>query len=369
MSDISIIILVTACSILFVGFIAFLEIFFPKVKNLICRGNINYLWLYGIIGGIFIFLTYPYFFNLWARYFWNVPADVIDDYTKLGALGDIYGSLNTLFTSATLIIVIYSTLLQRQANKDAREAMLYQLKQAEISTSEQLKQAKKSTEQQLKQAREGLDAQLEQAKQTSADQLALARETHDAQMKESRYSVFSNMFYALVNQKQASFNNLKIIKNKGEVIPADKIFYYISKEFLRLIKFDWKNLSDLNEEILKKKFDLFIRELNNNQAFTEIYSYFGYYISLLKLIDRSEISDEDKEFFRNLLTVSISASEQLTLLWISSFMFDQKDRLTGSGLFDLKFNELTLPFIVRFFDKSCFSHPTVLQQWDKYSIK
>ncbi|MGQ9372760.1 hypothetical protein ACUM6W_02750 [Acinetobacter tandoii] len=365
MSDISIIVLVIAWAILIAGFVAFIEKFYPKVLALIFNGKINYLWLYGIIFGTFIFLTYPYYFNLLAKYFWNVPADVIDDYTKLGALGDIYGSLNTLFTSATLIIVIYSTLLQRQANIDAREAMADQLQQAKNATAEQLEQAKESSEEQLKQAREALDAQLEQAKQASADQLALAQATHEAQMKESRYSIFSNMFYALLNQKQSCFDNMKLEDEHGQVITANKMFYLISIEFFNLLGSDWKDISLVSKEQVWSGLNSFVKKTNNNQTYTELYSYLGYYSSLLNLISRSEIDEEDKIHFRDILKVSIPASEKITYLWAATHFPELRNSLIGTGLIELKFNEKAGPFMIKFFEQSCFSHPKTLEHWDK----
>lgn len=349
---------ISSLVILAVGFFALGHKFFPNLKKWCAEGTINYFWLFIIIFGVFIFLTYPYFFNLWAVYFWHIPESELTDYTKLGPLGDIYGSLNTLFTSATLLIVIYSTLLQRQANKDAREALEKQLTQAENATAEQLKQAKEATEEQLKQARESTKQQIE-----------LVRDTHISQIKETRYSIFSNMFYALLNQKQESSKSLKLTDHEENVFLADQIFYNFSKKFLHLLRTDWQDLNSIKKEDVLKAYNLCIRELNNNQTYTDLHSYFGYYVSLLELISRSEIEDSDKIFFRKLLTMTISTSEQLTLLWISSFNKELEYALKGSRIFDLHFNELSMPFAVKFFDESYFIQPNVLKQWNEYVKK
>ncbi|WON80797.1 hypothetical protein OK024_03160 [Acinetobacter sp. UGAL515B_02] len=129
-----------------------------------------------------------------------------------GTFGDIYGSLNTLFTSATLIIVMYSAYLQRQANKDARDAMERQLQQAREDTEEQLKQAREATEQQILNAQQLAHIQLEHARQYSMDQLALARATHEAQIKESKDAIFTNKFYSHLNYKNAKLNSIFLTK-------------------------------------------------------------------------------------------------------------------------------------------------------------
>ena len=319
---------------------------------------------------------FPLFFK-WLMIGIGSTKKDIDDF---GSMGDIYGSLNTLFTSATLLIVIYSAYLQRQANKDARTAMADQLQQARDATATQLTQASDALTQQLDQAREATAQQIENAKELSkielsqtreatAQQLALAQATHDAQIKESKYSIFSNMFYALLTQKQASFNNLKLVDEDGNVIVADKIFYKFSTKFFDLLKSDWSNLDSIDKKEVFNAFFSYVKELNNNQAYTDINSYLGYYSSLVELIRRAEIDENDKIFFRELLTMSISASEQVTLLWVSSCTNIYKNRLIGSGIFNLNLNDLSLPFVVKFFEKSCFSNSNVMNQWDSYVKK
>ncbi|EHU1307161.1 hypothetical protein QDT04_15250 [Acinetobacter baumannii] len=303
---------------------------------------------------LIIWSIFPVIFN-WLMLGIGVKGTALKD---LGPLGDIYGSLNTLFTSTTLIIVMYSAYLQRQANKDTREAMENQLEQAKEATANQLRQAKEATEEQLKQARESTRQQLE-----------VVRDTHSSQIKETRYSIFSNMFYALLVQKQETAKNLKLTDHNGNIYPADQIFYNFSKKFINLLKNDWKDLSLISEEQTLKVFNSYIRELNNNKTYTDLHSYFGYYVSLVELIRRSEIDEDDKQFFGRLLTMSISTSEQLTLLWISSGMDKLKYKLQGSKLFDLNLNELSMPFAVKFFDKSYFIQPNVLKQWDEYVKK
>ncbi len=280
----------------------------------------------------FAFLYFPLFFRYIALEVWDIPVTIYKDGTveivalaDLGPIGDIFGSLNSFISSIALCAVAFSTWLQVTSLKETRIA--------------------------------------------NQKQLDFSNDVHEAQIKESKYSIFSNMFYALLTQKQASFNNLKLIDKDGNVIVADKIFYNFSTKFLDMLKKDWSNLDLIDEDKVFDDFFAYVRELNNNQTYTDINSYLGYYSSLVELIRRAEIDETDKIFFRDLLTMSISASEQVTLLWISSCTNIYKNRLIGSGIFSLNFNELSLPFAVKFFEKSCFSNSNVLNQWDSYVKK
>ncbi|MCS3527854.1 hypothetical protein [Acinetobacter johnsonii] len=328
-----------------------------------------FIWGLGILAIILLWIAFPLIFKYWVFKLLVTPPFTTEHFASLGPIGDIFGGLTAFFTSFTLIIVLYSAHLQNQANKDARDAMNKQLQQARDATAAQLREARRSTKEQLIQAKYALRVQLKQAEESNKQQLELAQSTHDAQIKETRYSVFSNMFYALLNQKQTCFNNLQLENEKGEIISADRLFYLISIEFFGLLKSDWKDISKISGDQTLKKLNDIVKGINNNQTYTDLYSYLRYYSTLLKLIDRSEIDAGDKLFFRNILTSSTSVSEKVVFLWAASSMKDMKESLVESGVIDLKFNELTFPFIVKFFDKSCFCHPEVIENWEQYSEK
>lgn len=328
-------------------------------------------WLI-ITGSLIVAIGYLYFylpqvFEWLAVEFWGVPSSTITEdgktkvlqLTDLGPLGDIYGSLNTLFTSATLAFVVYATLLQRQANNDAREAMERQLQQAKEDTEEQLKQAREATEQQILNAQQLAHIQLEHARQYSMDQLALAKATHDAQIKESKDAIFSNMFYALLSQKQQHFNNLKFTFNDVHTLTASEILYNMSTEFFSLLKSEWLDLNILTKEKVRDDFNQALKKLNNNKTSSDFYSYFGYYRALLNLIERYETSDQDKQFFWDLLSVSTSATEKLLLFWLAIFQEGLKEKLIETKFLDFKLNENMLPLAIKFFDKSYFKDPFV----------
>lgn len=288
---------------------------------------------------------FPLFFK-WVMVGIGSKENELKDF---GSLGDIYGSLNTLFTSATLIIVMYSAYLQRQANNDARDAMAKQLQQASNATEKQLRQARLATKQQL----------------------ALAQATHDAQIKESRYSVFSNMFYALMNQKHEILKNLCI--RNGENFSSSELFTHMGDEFDTLVGTDFK---DLNVNIIEH--DIFMynsfmkhaEKFINNHSFTNgFYAYFFVYQSLLRLIKESDLEDNDKSFFISIISNSLVHDEQVALLWVCCFTSDLRETFEDTGLIDTFLNVNHMKFIVKNFDKSIFSHEQVLEDWEKYTKK
>lgn len=345
------IIQIAAWVVLAVGFFAVGLKFFPNLKKWCSAGTINYFWLFIIIFGVFIFLTYPYFFNLWAVYFWHVPESELTDYTKLGPLGDIYGSLNTLFTSATLLIVIYSTLLQRQANKDAHAAMLKQLQQAEKATKDQLKQARDATAKQLRQARTSTQQQLE-----------LAQKTHDAQLTESKFTNFSNAFYTLLNYKQSRLHSMRITTPKGTIDP-EVIFLKMTTRFLIKLE-DWtgENLKKLTRKEVDDEYDNETSLLYDSKTVgVELASYYFLYNDLFDLIKQSDLSDEKITFFRNIIFNSMTIIEYYNLIWLSTNLRELSSMIERHSMFDKLTAKELIPFIEEFHGKGS----TAKSKWYK----
>lgn len=324
----SIIYQIVAWVILIVGVFALINKFYSNFKDWITNGNVSYLWLVLITIGIFIFLTYPYFFNLWAVYFWHVPESELTDFTKLGPLGDIYGSLNTLFTSATLAIVIYSTILQRQANEDTRKAMYKELVQAKRLSSLQLKQAK----------------------QASAEQLKLVKETHNAQIRESQYTFFTNQFYSLLNLKENKFHKLKININ-GKNYEQEQIFIKLSNDFNEMLM-DVEN-NEISEEYINKKFMEYSDESDGSTS-DIVLSYFLIYVNLIKLIKKSELNDKEKEFYFETLGYSMRLQEQIVFFWVSSFVMRFNFYLENTQIFNQFYSDEYLVIAKKFHTKSAF---------------
>ncbi|MCQ1094698.1 hypothetical protein NNO88_07210, partial [Acinetobacter baumannii] len=175
-----IIIQISAWVVLAVGFFAVGHKFFPNFKKWLTTGKVSYVWLIAITLGLFVLLTYPYFFNWWAINFWGVTEGELGD---LGPIGDIYGSLNSLISSIALCAVAYSTILQIK-------------------------------------------------------ELRLSRMTYKDQLSETKFATFSNLFYSLLNHKQTKYNNFRIV-NETDEFDSVRIFNAISKRLLRLVKNEW----------------------------------------------------------------------------------------------------------------------------------
>lgn len=304
-----------------------------------------------IVGFIFLLIgwgLFPLFFK-WLMIGIGSTKESIEDF---GSMGDIYGSLNTLFTSATLIIVIYSAYLQRQANEDVRVAMAKQLEMAKISTLEQIKQARTSATEQLN-----------QAKSSTAQQLELARSSHDAQMQESKYAIFSSMFNILLNQKDAVLERCGWGKEKFE---PNKYFMIITEDFEKLIQGEMQDY-DINNESDEAQINLDLlltmKNIDNIFSFEELTSYFYMLVPLINFIKTSNIKSEDKASYLSVISNSMTYSEQVTLLWFTAICPDFQELLKNTYLLNAYFDEDFKKFIVNNFDQSIFDHPKVLEYW------
>ncbi|MDX8270391.1 hypothetical protein SLK22_03860 [Acinetobacter pittii] len=298
-----------------------------------------FFFLLGLVAfGFWIF--FPKIFKWWVSGYLIDPPISFNAYASLGPIGDIFGGLTAFFTSLTLIIVLYSAYLQRQANKDAREAMSDQLKQAKEASAEQLKQAKESTRQQLE----------------------LARDTHSSQIKETQYSIFSNIFYSLLNQKHER-SRVIFFEKDDQKIDLYQMFEFVNAKIFNLVDNQWKDVSDITISDLKKEFDLLLVEKNKFSQSPNIYTYFLIYIDLFNLIKDSELEEKDKNFFKTVITNSMTIGEQLTFLWISAFTPVLLNELKDTQVFDYFYHENLRSFVFKFHKKSHFRHKNFTEDW------
>ncbi|HHG5270008.1 hypothetical protein [Acinetobacter baumannii] len=301
-----IIIQIAAWVVLAVGFFALGLKFFPNLKKWLTTGKVSYVWLVSITLGLFVLLTYPYFFNWWAINFWGVSVGELGD---LGPLGDIYGSLNSLISSIALCAVAYSTILQIK--------------------------------------------ELRQSRMTYKDQLS-----------ETKFANFSNLFYSLLNHKQTKYNNFRI-SNSDDEFDSIRIFNAISKRLLTLVRTEWNDTEILNEDIVKREFNIFLLNLTKKTATSqELNSYFLIYGDLLNLIKRSNLSIEDEKFFKEIIRHSMTVSEQVTLFWMAAYIDRYKTFLKDSGIFNQFFHKDMMPFAKYFYDESYFSNSRILKIWN-----
>lgn len=346
-------------------------------------------WGFGIIAIISLWIAFPLIFKYWVYKLLVTPPFTTERFASLGPIGDIFGSLTAFFTSLTLVIVIYSAHLQKQANKDARDAMADQLQEARDATANQLIQARQALRQQLEQANKALEAQLKQARddteqqianakelsdvqlkqseQTAAQQLSLSESMHNAQMKESKHAIFSNMFNILLNQKNEAQERLNLrLGNKN----LQSLFEHLAYFFEEMVSTEWKDFDITNEEheqIMTAALHFELKEFTEGLTLhDELQSYFYNYCSLISLIKKKEYKEFDSNFFFAILSNLMTQNEQETLLLFCAMTPYIRSKLKGSKLFDAGFSDNMAIFIFRNFDKSLFNHSTILENWRKF---
>lgn len=344
-------------------------------------------WVVGILAIISLWIAFPLIFKYWVFKLLVTPPFTTEAFASLGPIGDIFGGLTAFFTSLTLIIVLYSAYLQREANKDARDSMADQLKHAKDSSTEQLQQARDATAKQLRQARQALkqqldqareatgqqianakelaNIQLEQARESMEQQLALAQATHEAQMKESKYSIFSNVFYTLLNQKHSRYLSLQTKKNDIHY-SAQEIFAHLNKNLVHHLTNKWIDISELNSEKVREDYFSTMFEICNIANHSEIFSYFRIIVDLYELINRSELDEQEKAFFKKVLSNSITLGENAALFWIGSFRGELKQLFEKECIFCLACDDYMMPFAVKFYSKESFQGSDIKEIWDKY---
>lgn len=334
-------------------------------------------WTIGILAIISIWIAFPLIFKYWVFKLLVTPPFTTENFSSLGPIGDIYGSLTALFTSATLIVVLYSAYLQREANKDAREAMAEQLKQAKESTTDQLIQAKKAIDDQLTQAREATKQQLDHAKALSDIQLNHAKNvaikqhdlmqlTHDTQIKESKYAMFSNVFNSLINQKHSKYLSIQTIKDENYYTPQE-IFSHLNRRLVTHITKNWKDIACISKQDVERDYYKTMHEICNTVNYSELFSYFKCINDIYELINRFQLEEEDKLFFKKVLLNSMTTGENAALFWIGVFRVDLSVISDEEIIFGLGYNEFMMPFAVKFYKKECFNNVQIHENWDRFA--
>lgn len=287
-----------------------------NVKNKVKDNIWSFVLAIIILAGIMLFLFLPLAFKFWAINVWGIPTENIQgekvlplELTDLGPLGDIYGSLNTLFTSITLGIVAYTAGLQRKANMHTFNS-------------------------------------------------------NQMQINETKYSNFSNLFYSLLNHKQSKYNNLKI-SNETTEFNAIRLFSGISSRLLRLLRTEWSDSKILDSKVVKAEHHKLLISLTKKSSTAhELNSYFLIYGDLFNLINRSELDNNDKEFFKEIVRNSMTVTEQVTLFWMGAYNNRYKVFLKDSGIFNQFYHVNMFTFAKKFYDETYFSHPKILENWD-----
>lgn len=324
-------------------------------------------WGIGILAIISLWIAFPVIFKYWVFKLLVTPPFTTEAFASLGPIGDIFGGLTAFFTSLTLIIVLYSAHLQNQANKDARDAMNKQLQQARDATATQLREARRSATEQIKQAKDGLSAQLKQAEESTKQQLALAQASHDAQIKESKYASFSNMFYSLLNHKRDLFADIKfsqiIINESGIAMKSNSLNMLETTRliahhfYIDILENETIDISNLSNTALRDGFYSFGAE-NFNGTINTLLSYFLVYVNIWELTKQADLSDIDRNFFKNILRNSMYQDEQLILFWITPMFAEFQNTLAGSEIFSqFHYQDKMRAYALKYYNESYFVSP------------
>lgn len=271
------------------------------------------VWGVVILSIISLWIAFPFIFKLLIEAY-KFPKD----FTNFGAFGDIYGSLNTLISSIALCAVAFSTYLQVTSIRETRE--------------------------------------------TNTKQLKLAKEAHDEQVKESRNAIFANKFYSLLNFKENKLSTVVLTKKKEtdsdfqefEEVSGLKGMEDLALEFHTIMSSNKNAYVSYYPGELLEEFNQTVERLGYNSV-SLLLSYFHIYIDLLNLIGTSNISENDKNFYKSVLSNSMYQYEQVLFFWISP-MFGALD-LRDSEIFTMfGYTEVFEDFALQFHDISHFKH-------------
>jgi hypothetical protein len=273
--------------------------------------NKNYHWLILLVilfAVIAAWLSFPIFFEwLITKHFLIDPEKYGQ---KFGAVGDTYGSLNTLISSIAMCAVAYSTWLQVTSLKETRKM--------------------------------------------NRDQMTLTKEVHDEQMTASRNAIFTTKFYSLLNYKDEMLKTFAVQKD-SKIYEGREIFDIYFKYFENLLDNDWKDLKKFNEFIIIDEIRKCDKSFDEEVEFSDWYSHFLKIADIIKLIKNSELPDSEKDFFYSVLRTSMTMREQITLFWVAPVVPQVYPDLENSKIFNLFYGEKFIPYGQQFYKRGHFS--------------
>ncbi|MDV7447562.1 hypothetical protein R4514_12500 [Acinetobacter baumannii] len=276
------------------------------------RGNLHYILL--ILSIFFIWIYFPLIFSFLMNWMGWIGTD-LKGFSEFGAIGDIYGSLNTLISSLALCAVAYSTILQ-------------------------------------------------------VNELKLARQTYVDQLNEAKYSNFTALFYSLIQHKQQIFNNIKVKKKtNGEIALANQLFAELSSEFIRYCSvLDGNSNGEMNDLDIKDIRTYFYKLLQRDyfgSFYSDLLTYFNSYTNILNLIAKADLKQEDREFFISMIRDGITINEQTVLIWVSSFEENIKEPLKNSRIIKSNFQRPIYQYIKKFHEPNLFLDENLIERLRK----
>ena len=264
----------------------------------ISRSKLKYLLLILLI--LLVWIYFPFIFMNLMNWMGWIGTD-IKGYSEFGAIGDIYGSLNTFISSIALCGVAFTTYLQVKSLDETR-----------ISN------------QNIHQANE--------------------------------FAQFTSQFYGLLNYKNERVK-LLCLKNGVEEIIGFEVFRAYHLEYLKVIKNEWKNnCESLESQDIKNMLNIISKRLNKGKYYYEVSNYFNLYIQIFSLIDNTNLSEAQREFAIDLVKSSMTLSEQVTMFFITPFKNRLYVSLEDKEIFNTFYHKKYIPFAKKFYNESFFSN-------------
>lgn len=252
-----------------------------------------------------------------------------------GTYGDMYGSLNTLFSGLAFATLIISILLQMLELRETRKELAKQ--------SKALLDQKKEFAAQTK--------ILEKQTDINANQQKIINE----QFKETQKTNFLNHFYKLIDQKNILLNNLTFPKG-NELIHGISVIIEYSMEYKKIRKiFDpEKHDSDFYSEAWNN----FNKRIYGSYNY-QVSSYFKIYRLIAYIIHSSNIlSDNEKKYYGTVFRTFLSTEEQLVLMWLATFENSLTKCCNRFSLLKGLYNEEMKKTGVTFFKITAFDNDT-----------
>ncbi|WHA55251.1 putative phage abortive infection protein [Acinetobacter pittii] len=262
----------------------------------IIRSKLIYVLLILVI--FFIWIYFPFIFMNLMKWMGWLGTD-LKGYGEYGAIGDIYGSLNTFISSIALCAVAFTTYLQVKSLEESRK---------------------------------------------SNQEIQLANE----------FTQFTSQFYNLLNYKNERVK-LLCLKNGTDEIVGFEVFRAYHFEYLKVIKNEWKEKCDgLESQDVQSMLRVVSKRLNKGKNYYELSNYFNLYTQIFSLIDNTNLNKVQRKFAIDLVRSTMTLSEQLIMFFIAPHKGRLFVALEDKEIFNTFFHKLYIPFAKNFYNESFF---------------
>lgn len=212
-----------------------------------------------------VWFSYPFWSYLYKDYFYNTEL------SDMGVFGDSYGALNTLFSALAFTGIIASIYFQREELKATREEL-------EATRNEMKNQGEQFSE----------------------------------QTKAMQKQVFESSFFNMMSLHNANLLELKqsnILYNASDTLNRVAAHHQVDSSLIGDCK-----------SYLKAIYDSFI-----DKEYDKIGHYFRYLYQILKFVDNSKLSLDERITYSNILRAQMS-NHELVLLFVNCQCYERSNK-------------------------------------------